>query len=125
MNPNRGTVRMVDVIFHCWKANRDGGTEVLARLASSFGGATTDHFIQARRHELLRIIARAAPISSRNAQRPPRKGFDALVEALWQHVMATEERELKTEIAAAIGAAVDDQVVHVLAKRILALRNGA
>jgi hypothetical protein len=92
--------------------------DLAERVAQSFGGAVEDRFIQARLPKIHRRVA--------TAYRPPsepRRGFDALVEALLPTIKATEEADLKREIAQAIGADIDDRVVHNLAMRILRLRN--
>lgn len=100
------------------KAKLKGASDLAELVARSFGGALEDQFTQAR---LPGIHSRVL-----NADLPsePRRGFDALVDALLPTVTAADEGALEIEIARAIGAGVDDRVVHVLAVRILALRKG-
>jgi hypothetical protein len=97
----------------------DRSTSDLAkRVAQSFGGAVEDKFIQARLPKIHRRVLKAYESPSK-----PRRGFDALVEALLPMVKTTEEAALEREIAQAIGADINDRVVHNLAVRIRALRN--
>lgn len=93
-----------------------GASDLAARVARSFGGAIEDRFIQARLLGIHRRVAVAHLPSE------PRRGFDALVEALLPTIKATEETDVEREIARAIGGGEDDLVVHVLAVRIRALR---
>lgn len=99
-------------------ARLGGASDLAERVARSFGGAVEDSFVQARLPGIHRRVAAAALPSE------PRRGFDALVEALLPTVEATKEADVEREIADAIGADGDDRVVHVLAVRILALRKG-
>jgi hypothetical protein len=89
-------------------------------VARSFGGSVEDRFIQTR----LPKIHRRAASTLASMRTEPRRGFDALVEALLSTTKAIEEPEVEREIAQAIDASVDDRVVHVLAVRIMALRKG-
>ena len=97
-----------------------GGASDLAEVARSFGGAVKDSFIQARLPGIHRRVAKAFAKAFLFSE--PRRGFDALVDALLPNTTALEEAPLELEIARAIGADADDRVVHVLAVRILALR---
>lgn len=114
----RGHFGTAAVLARGVKAKFKGPTDLAERVARSFGAAVEDRFTQARLIGIHRRVASAVLPSE------PRKGFDALVDALLSTVKAEEEAALEIEIARAIGTAVDDRVVHVLAVRILALRKG-
>lgn len=112
----RGALGTARVVGRGIKAKFQGTSDLAERVARSFGGAVDDEFIQARLPGIHRRVAKAVLPSD------PRRGFDALVEALLPRVKATEEGTLEKEVAQAIEAAEDDRVVRVLAVRILALR---
>jgi hypothetical protein len=112
----RGSLGTAAVVARGFKAKFGRASDLPERVARSFGGAVEDSFTQARLPGIHRRVAKALPPSE------PRRGFDALVDALLPNTTAQEEAPLEVEIARAIGAAVDDRVVHVLAVRILALR---
>lgn len=114
----RGPLDTAAVVARGIKAKLTGPSDLAERVAHSFGGAVDDGFTQARLQGIHRRVAKAFLSSE------PRRGFDALVEALLPTMKATEESALKREIARGIGAGVDDRIVHVLAVRILALRKG-
>jgi hypothetical protein len=115
----RGSLATAAVVARAIKAKLRGGPDLAERVARSFGGAVEDRFIQARLPGIHRRVAAAVLPSE------PRRGFDALVEALLLTTNAKEQPELEREIARVIDAGGDDRVVHVLAVRILALRKGA
>lgn len=89
--------------------------DLAQRLADSFGGAVEDRFIQAR----LKKLDVHVPTLLDSLWKQPRRGFDALVDALLPTIKATEKTDAKREIARAIGADENDRVVANLAARIL------
>lgn len=95
-----------------------GASDIAERVARSFGGSVGDKFVKARLHGIHRRVVASA-------LRPtPRRGFDALVDVLYQMLEAQKEGDIEREIARAIHADSDDQVVRALAVRIAALRKG-
>lgn len=118
----RGSLRKAAVAARGVKAKFKEPSDLAESVARSFGGAVEDRFIQARLPGIHRRVFKAVRQSKQSKQPEPRRGFDALVEALLPTITATEETDVEREIARAIGAGADDRVVHVLAVRILALR---
>lgn len=114
----RGTFGTAAVVLRGFQAKLKRESDLAERVARSFGGSVEDRFVQARLPEIHRRVAKAV------LRAEPRRGFDALVEALLPVIKATEEHDVEREIAQKIGASYDDRVVHVLAIRVLALRNG-
>jgi hypothetical protein len=107
----RGSFRNVRAIVN----GLIGIPDLAERVARSFGGGVEDRFIQNRMPGIHFRLARATLPSE------PRRGFDALTEALLPIVRATQESDIKYEIARALNAEINDRVVHVLAARIRAL----
>jgi hypothetical protein len=92
-------------------------SDIRERLAQSFGGAPSDVFIAAREAGIhRRVIAALLPPR-------PRRGFDALVEALRKALPAAAARgeNGRTNVARLLRASADDQVVRNLVARIVAL----
>lgn len=96
---------------------RGRGSELPQRLAHSFGGDSSDLFIHNRMAALHLRVAFSA-ISSQ-----PRRGFDALVETLsrlpdLRSLLAGSDERAAKALAALLGAAPADRVVHNLLLRL-------
>ena len=102
------------------KAKLTRSSDLAEPVARSFGGAPDDRFTQARLPGIHLRVAKAKAILPPE----PRRGFDALVDALLPRIKATEEFAVEREIARCLDAGVDDRLVHILAVHILALRKG-
>lgn len=87
----------------------------IARLAESFGGAITDEFIRKRVLDIDKRVTRT------RLSHNPRRGFDALVDALRELPLEVDTYSEKNRrvVADLIGASSNDQVVRNLITRIV------
>lgn len=113
----RGKLGTAKVLLRGVRAKLKDSSNLVEDVARSFGGSREDAFVLDRLPGIHRRVAQAA------LPPKPRKGFDALVEVLLPHLTEADEADLEREIAVAILADVDDEVVRALAVRILALRH--
>jgi hypothetical protein len=103
--------------FGTLRASLTSADEIPARLARSFGGASSDEFIRNR------IRGIRSRIANTSLPREPRKGFDAVVETIQSFHLDPHLGfdEYMAWIAHLLSASRDDMVVRNIAARLVKL----